>query len=126
MPSRMSSVATRIMEIANDPNVDVDEVVRLIQTDPFLAGKLLNLINSSYYARRQEITSLRHAVVLLGLGPVGDLIFSVSVRMKVFSCEAHSPLMEALWRHSVACAVASQVMAQSMRQTKEPAFPARK
>ncbi len=119
---RISSLATRIMDIANDPNVDIDQIVKVIQTDPFLAGKLLTLINSSYFAMRQEVTSLRHAVVLLGLRPVGDLIFSASVRMKVFNAESYRSLMESLWVHSVGCAVAAEVIGQMRGMTKEPAF----
>ncbi len=119
---RISALATRILEIANDPNVDIDRIVKLVQSDPFLAGKLLTLINSSFFAMRQEVTSLRHAVVLLGPKPVGDLIFSASIRMKVFSCKTHHELMESMWQHSVGCAVASEVLTQVSGGGKEPGF----
>lgn len=121
---RMSSLASRILDIASDPNVDVDRIVELVQADAFLAGKILSLINSAYFATRQEITSLRHAIVLLGLKSVGDLIFSVSVKMTVFKCPEYENLMTRIWEHSVGSAVATEVIAQMRGDGNEPGFMA--
>jgi HD-like signal output (HDOD) protein len=121
---RMSSLASRILDIASDPNVDVDRIVDLVQADAFLAGKILSLINSAYFATRQEITSLRHAIVLLGLKSVGDLIFSVSVKMTVFKCPEYESLMTRVWEHSVGTAVATEVIAQMRGDGNEPGFMA--
>lgn len=121
---RISSLATRIMRIAADPNVDVDQVVTLVQTDQFLAGRILQLINSAYFATRQKVQSLRHAIVLLGLKSVGDLIFSSSMKMKVFKCERYEKLMKQIWEHAVACAVATEVVTQMRGKGEEPGFMA--
>jgi len=119
---RMSSLASRILDIASDPNVDVDRIVELVQADAFLAGKILSLINSAYFATRQEITSLRHAIVLLGLKSVGDLIFSVSVKMTVFKCPEYEVLMTKVWEHSVGSAVATEVISQMRGNGSDPGF----
>lgn len=121
---RISSLANRIMRVAADPNVDVDKVVELVQTDEVLAGRILQLINSAFFATRQEVQSLRHAIVLLGLRSVGDLIFSYSMKMKVFKCERYQPLMQAIWEHAVASAVATEVVAQMRGSGDEPGFMA--
>lgn len=109
---RISGMAARIMRIASDPNVNIDRIVELVQTDAFLAGKILTMLNSAYFAMREEVTSLRHAIVLLGLKAVGDLIFSVSMRIKIFKCPEYEKLMTKFWEHSIGVAVASEVIAQ--------------
>jgi HD-like signal output (HDOD) protein len=121
---RMSGLASRILEIASDPTVDVDRIVKLVQADAFLAGKILGLINSAYFATKQEVTSLRHAIVLLGLKAVGDLIFSVSVKLTVFRCPAYDTLMRKLWEHSIGTAVSTEIIGQICGSggTRAPGF----
>lgn len=109
---RVSSIASRIMQIARDPNINVDRIVELVQADAFLAGQLLALVNSAFFALRQEVTSVRHAIVLLGLRAVGDLIFCVSLKMKVFNSKTYQNLMSNLWAHSIATGVGTEVLSQ--------------
>lgn len=49
------------------PNVEIEELVSAISIDPVLSLKLLRLINSSFFGLASEITSIRHAVTLLGI-----------------------------------------------------------
>lgn len=117
---RDSSAAARIMRIAGDPNADIDKVVELVQTDAFLAGKLLSLINSAYFSTREPVSSLRHAIVLLGMKSVADLVFCASVRMTIFKSNAYANLMSSFWVHSIATAVASEALSQ--HDGGEPGF----
>lgn len=48
-------------------DVDIDEVINAISVDPILSFKLLRLLNSSVFNLSAEISSIRHAVSLLGL-----------------------------------------------------------
>lgn len=45
---------------------DIDDLDRLITRDVSLSYKLLRYINSAFFRRRMEITSIRHAITLLG------------------------------------------------------------
>jgi EAL and modified HD-GYP domain-containing signal transduction protein len=47
---------------------DIGEIERLIKNDPALSYKLLRYINSAGFALSCEITSFRHAVMILGYG----------------------------------------------------------
>jgi EAL and modified HD-GYP domain-containing signal transduction protein len=46
---------------------DVDEIEQLLKKDPTLSFNLLRFINSSGFGLSMEITSFRHAVMILGL-----------------------------------------------------------
>jgi c-di-GMP phosphodiesterase len=50
-----------------DPDIQMSQVDRLISLDPTLGYRVLKLVNSSYYALSVEITSIRQAIVLIGL-----------------------------------------------------------
>jgi EAL and modified HD-GYP domain-containing signal transduction protein len=45
----------------------VDKLEELVKTDVSLSYKLLRHINSAFFRRAREITSIKHAIVLLGL-----------------------------------------------------------
>ena len=49
------------------PEVDVDRLIDIVKRDIVLSYKLLKLVNSSFYRRAQEVNSIGHAVMLLGI-----------------------------------------------------------
>ncbi len=121
---RVPSLALRIMATANDPQADVNRLAELVQSDAYLAGEVLKLINSSFFGMRQDVSSLRHAIVLLGCRQVGDIVFLVSAHLRIFNCHAFRNLMNSIWVHSVATAVASEIIAQMRGRKGDGAFMA--
>ncbi len=53
-----------------DPAVKIDEIERAVSQDVALSYKLLRCINSAFFALPRRIESIRHALVILGLGPL--------------------------------------------------------
>ncbi len=51
----------------NRRECSIDKVEDLVKTDVSLSYKLLRYINSAFFRRAREITSIKHAIVLLGL-----------------------------------------------------------
>ncbi len=49
------------------PEVDVERLIDIVKRDVVLSYKLLKLVNSSFYRRAQEVNSIGHAVMLLGI-----------------------------------------------------------
>ncbi|MCU0680882.1 MAG: HDOD domain-containing protein [Polyangiaceae bacterium] len=56
----------RLFQVANDPHLDLGEVEQLIKRELSLSVKLLRYLNSAAFGLRGRVSSLRHAVVLLG------------------------------------------------------------
>lgn len=64
----MTHVAELIQRIDRGESLDkLDEVMR---ASPTLAFRLMRYLNSSHFALRMEVTSFRHAIMLLGLEPL--------------------------------------------------------
>ncbi|MGN6087853.1 MAG: EAL and HDOD domain-containing protein [Actinomycetales bacterium] len=59
--------AMSILAALNDPDARIQDIVDLLQLDPALTYRLLRAVNSSAAALNRTITSLRDAVVLIGL-----------------------------------------------------------
>jgi putative nucleotidyltransferase with HDIG domain len=65
----------------SDPDVDMDEIASIIERDPSLSSKVLQLANSAYFGLAQRVASVGRAVVNLGL----DVIRSLALTTEVFS-----------------------------------------
>jgi EAL and modified HD-GYP domain-containing signal transduction protein len=57
----------RLASVLQDPTLQLGELERLISSDVALSYRLLRYINSAYFGMSQRISSIMHAVALLGL-----------------------------------------------------------
>jgi EAL and modified HD-GYP domain-containing signal transduction protein len=60
----------RILAALNTPGVGIAEVEDIIKRDPSLSYRVLRSINSAAFGVRQEIRSIRQALVMLGMGRI--------------------------------------------------------
>lgn len=112
MPSLPTTVA-KVMEICNDPKTSPVDLNRVISLDPVLMGRVLKLINSAYYGLGQQVTSLVRAIIMLGINTVKNLALSTAVLDRLGNKKAFQALnMEGFWRHSLATATASRLIAK--------------
>ena len=58
----------------NDPEVEVDELSKIISTDVSLSHKVLKFINSPVSGLRTKVDSIQQAVVLLGLSTIKNWV----------------------------------------------------
>jgi HD-like signal output (HDOD) protein len=59
--------AIRLLQLSQDPDNGPAEFAVPIESDPGLAGQVLRFVNSSYFGFRQEISSVRLAISLVGI-----------------------------------------------------------
>lgn len=71
-------VAQAVLTVTSRPDVDLDDLCMLIESDPALATKMLRLANSAHLRRRTECRNLRQAVQRLGFKMVRGLALSVA------------------------------------------------
>ncbi len=106
-------VLKRLSAIIEKPRITIVEISAFISNDPALTTKVLKMVNSAIYGFPGRIASVSHATMLLGLNVIKGLLLGVSV------FELMQKTMNGLYEHSLACAIASRVIAQK-RNLKEP------
>jgi len=81
-----------------------------------LATRVLKLVNSSYFGLRREITSIQHAVMVLGTAQLRSLVLSGAVS-ELFDRQGvvGSFSRAEFWKHSIAAAAASRAIAAESR-----------
>jgi putative nucleotidyltransferase with HDIG domain len=128
--SKIQSVPTlpasvmRVMQMVEDPLCSANELAQVIAADPAMAAKVLKLANSTYYGFRQKIATIPQAVTLLGFVTLKNALLSAAV-FDLFRLNTTGFDMTALWKHSVATAAASRLLAKRLRYPNaEKAFTA--
>jgi HD-like signal output (HDOD) protein len=109
------------------PEPSFQTVGRLVHEDPALSARFLRIANSAFYSRGKAITDITQAVLRLGLAETRRLCLATAIISR-FS-EPTSPKLDRLWVHSMAVALASQVLSSVARKpplvsTRESGFAA--
>lgn len=117
LPS-LPTVALKIIELANDPDVDVGTICQYISLDPVLATKLLRTANAPMYKSRRAATNIRQAVSILGTHTV--VIISLSFTLtnalikKTPSNQSAAFDSISFWRRSITTALASRALGEKL------------
>lgn len=68
-----SASALALMSEMQRRSIDIGRAEELVSSDPTLAYRLLSVVNSSAFGLARRVTSVRHAIVMLGLDQVRHL-----------------------------------------------------
>lgn len=117
---------TRLASIISRTDWSPQEVEDVISLDPALTANLLRLANSAAFGSQRSITSVRQAVVRLGVGSVLSLAVAASVQSRVDRPVPEFGLSPGeLWRHSVLAALAAeQIASDCERAVPQDAYTA--
>ena len=78
LPS-LPAIALEVLALAQTPDVDIQQIARAIQNDPALSTKILKTVNSAFYGHTREVSTISHALVVLGLNAVKTLALGFSL-----------------------------------------------
>ncbi|HEO8421187.1 EAL and HDOD domain-containing protein [Niallia sp. FSL W8-0635] len=70
----------KILELLNDESPNIDRISKLIEQDISLSYKLLKLINTLGYGMKQKVTSIKHAIIYIGLIELQKWIYILTIR----------------------------------------------
>lgn len=117
----LSITATRLLESASNPDIDLSELADIIEHDPGLCARIVGLANSAYFSQPHPITSVEEAIIrVLGLDMVRSLALSVAMcgSFKVEDCPGFD--LEGYWSRSLGCATLSRMLALAMDGADRP------
>ena len=111
--SSLPTAAVRIINIVNDETSSANDLIEAVESDPSLAVRVLRTVNSTFYSVRNRVGNLKTAVALLGMKEVRNLALTVHVsRLFVAPGDYRTYRREGLWRHLVAVAATSRLIAE--------------
>src|SRR5690349_8673560 len=103
----------RILRVVDGERTSAKDLVELTQKDQALAGRVLRLANSGFFACARQVSTLPRAVMLLGFATVKNLALGIKIWETL--APKGGPDMAALWEHSALVGAAARLIAQRTR-----------
>ena len=111
----LPGVAIKLLKAVQNPEPNLNEISRILSADAGLTSKVLRLVNSSFYGLRSPITTVDHAIKLLGLNTVKNLALSFSL-MASFAGKGSAPaIFKQFWRDSLTGAISARLLAEKIQ-----------
>jgi diguanylate cyclase (GGDEF)-like protein len=110
----LPGVALKILEAVRSEETSLNEIADILSKDPPLTAKILGLINSAFYSLPTQVTSISHAVKLLGINTVKKVALSFSLVRSFSQGNKGSFDYQAFWRDSLISAVACRLIAEKI------------
>lgn len=111
LPS-LPEVAMRVLRIAQQPEPDLEELVRVIKADPALSGRVLKTTNSALFGLPQRISSIEAAIPILGANMIRTLVLGFTLADYRGPQARYRVYFQRLWRGCVTQAVVAEMLAQ--------------
>ncbi len=116
----LPTVARKAIDVLNNANCAIDDLSDIIEKDQTIAARILKISNSALYGLRQEVTSLQHAMMVLGFKTIRSLVLTATTRSLYKKFGITEKMM---WDHSVAVAIAAKLISRDLgSDVEEVAF----
>jgi putative nucleotidyltransferase with HDIG domain len=108
------TVFAQVNKVINNPATSAYQIGGIIAEDQALSAKILKLTNSAFYGLSRTVTSVKQAIVILGLDVVKSLVLSASV-FETFSKRnsIDKSFLDNFWRHSLLVAFMSRIISRT-------------
>jgi len=113
LPS-LPAIAIQVLDLAQRVEADIAEIARVISKDPALSSKILRTVNSSFYGRSQHVSTVSHALVILGLQSVKTLVLGFSLVSNLSKTKSKGFKHLEYWRRSIFAATAARTIASKI------------
>jgi HD-like signal output (HDOD) protein len=103
------TVAVKLQQLLATRSFEIEDVIELISEDQSLAGRVLKVANSSYYAGLTKIATIKDAIIRLGAQEIANMAMLAS-QFEFYNSpdETLNRMMQNLWNHALACGVGAK------------------
>ena len=116
------SIAVRIIEAVKKDEVNIDELARIISSDPALAAKILMVANSSLYATPRKIDSIQRALTILGTNTLKNIALSFVIAKQFRGISEGGFDFELFWKRALTAAVSADILSPVISDNNEDIF----
>ena len=112
LPS-LPDLAHKVRTAVNDPRRSIADIARLVQFDPALAARLIQIANSPLYRGAKKFDNCHSAITRMGIPSTRNLVVSFTLRnlfqVRTPALREH---LQQTWQHSCRVAAISSVLAR--------------
>ena len=119
----LSHIYLQFTQKLDEPGAKANDFAEIISSDPSLTTKLLKIVNSAYYSFNATITDVGHAITIVGLTELREMILAICVVDYFEGLPNKLISMEEFWQHSIYTGLLSREIQRSVAMnTSESMF----
>lgn len=107
----LPEIYRQINDLVDDPYCSVNDISKVISTDPSLTARLLKLVNSPFYGFPSQISTVSRAIAVVGIQELRDLVLATSVTRMFKGIPKDLIDMGQFWRQSIYCGLVARAIA---------------
>ncbi len=107
----LPDIYIKLKHLIDGPDYSMVEVAVLVGSDPGMATRFLRLVNSPLNRRVHEIETISHAVSMLGIQQIHDIVLSASVAKAFEGILEQKMDMKKFWQRSFYSAMMAKQLA---------------
>jgi HD-like signal output (HDOD) protein len=108
-------VYLKVKQTLEHADFSFHDLSKIINNDPALVIRILKIVNSPLYGFEEKIENVDHALNVLGVEQINQLILATSVMKDFKDFPKRLVDMKSFWRHSIACGVTAKYLAQKYK-----------
>ena len=97
----LSTIYLQFTQKLDEPGAKAEDFAEIISSDPALTTKLLKIVNSAYYSFSATITDVSHAITIVGLTELREMVLAICVVDYFEGLPNKLISMEDFWEHSI-------------------------
>lgn len=114
----LPDVLIALQKMMDDPDCNVEDVRRLIASDPVLSSRIITMANSALFGGGRDLAQdIEDAIVRLGVGAVLELCYTVELPGCIKVPQTFGQTR--FWKHGLAVAILSRELGSKVLTDKE-------
>lgn len=106
-------VALKLMDILSKEDFSIAQVAQMVMEDQALTSHVLRMANSAFFGGLSTVTTIRDAIVRLGVRQVTNIVTVVTQSQQYQAKDKTiAAYMQILWKHALGCALGSKWFAE--------------
>ena len=119
LPS-LPEVYLRVSELLGDESASLEQIGEIVQNDPAITSRLLNLVNSAYCDLPKQVSSVQQAIAVLGRDRLKQVLMGSLLR-GVFGAQKNPAFsIQVFWSHSIKTAIIARQLARETPDIDDP------
>jgi HD-like signal output (HDOD) protein len=111
----LPGIAIKLLQAVQKNEPNISEIGEILSKDVALTAKILKLVNSSFYSLSSRITTVDHAIKLLGLNTVKNLALGFSLITGFRKRGVKAIDYSRFWKDSLVGAIAARLLAKKIQ-----------
>jgi serine/threonine-protein kinase len=118
----LPQAVTHFVQRSGDPQADIADLARIIETDSGLTLELLKHVNSAHIGMRARVCSAMQALSVLGLRPSRNLLLAVGAKAAVQARQSRLINQQCFWNAALQKALFAREVAALLKVDQDMAF----